>query len=157
MSIGAPAHLARPTQPKRPRAPRKVRADRRKRSRLKVVAQPKRPNVRARRLVSLVASLAVVGLLVFAIVLVQTVVSQSSFRMEELQRRNAQLEQQYGRLRLQVAELSAPDRIAAEARKLGLRLPDQVQTLYVKGVPQSTGSRPEPPSFALKGTLEEDP
>jgi hypothetical protein len=55
--------------------------------------------------------------------------------MRDLTRRNTELQHEYGRLKLQVAELSSPGRIAAQARRLGFHLPDpdEVRTLRVKG------------------------
>jgi cell division protein FtsL len=82
-----------------------------------------------------------VGFLAFAVVLVaalvlglvtlQAVVSEESFRMQEIARRNAALQQRSGELQLEVAWLSAPERIAREAKRLGLRLPDEVETITV--------------------------
>jgi cell division protein FtsL len=130
---------------------------RQRRSRLRVVRPATRSN--RGRVVFLMLSFLLVGLLVVGVVTVQALVSQSSFRMEKLQKENTALEASYGELRLRVAELSSPDRIAKEARRLGLRLPGEVQTLYVAGVPderRETGS-PDHPSFALKGALAENP
>jgi cell division protein FtsL len=77
----------------------------------------------------------VVGILVVGVAGLQAVVSQGSFRMQDLTRRNVELQQKYGRLKLRVAELSSPGRIAAQARRLGFHLPDpdDVRTLRVKG------------------------
>jgi cell division protein FtsL len=93
------------------------------------------PAPRTGRLPFLVASFLLIGILVVGVASLQAVVSQGSFRMRDLTRRNAELQQEYGRLKLQVAELSSPGRIAAQARRLGLHLPDpdEVRTLRVKG------------------------
>jgi cell division protein FtsL len=130
---------------------------RRRRSRLRVVRPAARSN--RGRVVFLMLSFLLVGLLVVGVVTVQALVSQSSFRMEELQKKNTALEGSYGELRLRVAELSSPERIAKEARRLGLRLPGEVQTLYVAGVPDERGEAgsPDHPSFALKGALAANP
>jgi cell division protein FtsL len=104
-------------------------------------------------------SFVLVGFLVFGVVTLQAILSQTSFRMGELERQGIQLRQSYGQLKLEVARLSAPGRMAAEAKRLGLRLPRQVQTLPVD-VPQVQGDLPQagsPPSFALKGVLGEEP
>jgi cell division protein FtsL len=77
-----------------------------------------------RRIAFLVLAFAVVGSLVLAVVSAQALVSQGSFRMETLSKRAALLRQDYGRLRLEVAELSSPARIVREAERLGMRLPD---------------------------------
>jgi cell division protein FtsL len=112
------------------------------RPRLRVVTPP-----RSRRLPFLIASFLIVGILVVGVASVQAVVSQGSFHMQELTRRNVELQQQYGRLKLQVAELSSPGRIASEARRLGFRVPKDVRTLPVKGITTlnagtSTSDRP---------------
>ena len=64
----------------------------------------------------------------------QALVNQTSFRMKELQARTRLARQAVVQLQLQVADLSAPDRIVAEARALGLRLPDgrDVEVLAVR-------------------------
>ena len=98
--------------------------------RFRVAAPPRR-----RRIPLLVTSFLIVGIVVVGVVSLQAVVSQGSFRMQQLARHNQQLQQDFGRLKLQVAELSSPGRIAREARHLGFRLPDpdEVRTLAVKG------------------------
>jgi cell division protein FtsL len=105
---------------------------RRPRPQLQVVRTP-RPG----RLPFLIASFLLVGLLVLAVVSVQALSSQGSFRMQELARRNAELVQANGRLQLQIAELSAPGRVQREARRLGYRMPDpdEVQTIVVGARP----------------------
>lgn len=117
------------------RSPQSGRASGRRRPRLRVVHAP-RPS-RPRHLPFLVACFVLVGSLVVAVVSVQALVAQSSFRMQELTRRNAELAEASGRLQLEIAKLSAPHRIAKEARRLGYRLPDpgQLQTLAVRSHP----------------------
>jgi hypothetical protein len=91
----------------------------------------------------------------------QAVVSQGSFRMQELSRHNLELQHEYGRLKLQVAKLSSPGRIAGEARRLGFHLPgpDDVRTLPVKGsvsanIADATFGRPP---LSLKMVLDRRP
>jgi cell division protein FtsL len=90
----------------------------------------------------LLATVLVAGL-VLAVAVLQALVAQNSFRMEDLGRKSAALRQENGELRLDVAKLSSPRRIANEARRLGLQLPDPaaVKTLKVR----STGSGPPSP------------
>src|SRR3989442_10770723 len=105
-----------------------------RRPRLRVVrAAP----ARRARVGFFVLSLILVGTLVMAVVSAQALVSQGSFRMQDLSHRTTALQQAYGRLTLEVAELSSPGRIAREARRLGLTLPGagQVRILSVKGRP----------------------
>ena len=92
---------------------------------------------RRRRLPFLIACFVIVGSLVVSVVSVQALVAQSAFRMQDLSRRTSELTQASGRLQLEIAELSAPRRIAKEARRLGYRLPEpgQLQTVPVRGQP----------------------
>jgi cell division protein FtsL len=116
---------------------------------------------RARRLPFLIASFVIIGVLVVGVASLQAVVSQGSFRMQELARHNLRLQQDYGRLKLRVAELSSPHRIAAEARRLGFHLPppDAVRSLAVKGgVSVNAGARTAGrPALSLKSLLERRP
>jgi cell division protein FtsL len=100
------------------------------------------PRTRRRRAPFLLLAVVLVGGLVLGVASLQALVAQTSFRMEDLARRGAALRQEQGELRLDVARLSAPRRIANEARRLGLRLPDpaEVKTLEVK-----SGSAGDPP------------
>jgi cell division protein FtsL len=100
------------------------------------LARPPRPP-RSRRLPFLFACFALVGSLVVAVVSVQALVAQNSFRLQELTRTNAELAQASGQMQLEVAQLSAPNRIAREARRLGYQLPDpgQLHTLALRGRP----------------------
>jgi cell division protein FtsL len=131
-----------------------------RRSLLRVV-RPPRPRQRRRlgRIPFVIVCFMVVGLLVFGVVTVQAILSQTSFRMRQLESRGIHLRQDYGRLKLEVARLSAPRRLVQEAKRLGLRLPDRVRTLSVDGptVPGVTPSGGSNPSFALKGVLGEEP
>jgi cell division protein FtsL len=97
----------------------------------------------------------VVGAMVVALTAAQTLVSQSSFRLQELERQAAELEGEYGSLRLRAAHLSSPKRIAAAAERSGLILPERVEVLVVPG-PGRPGQRPGHAglpgrTFALKG------
>jgi cell division protein FtsL len=125
------------------------------RPRLRVAPPPRR-----RWLPFLIVSFLIVGVLVVGVTSLQAVVSQGSFRMQELTRHNRQLQQEYGRLKLKVAQLSSPGRIARQARRLGFHLPDpgEVRALPVKGgVPPNETGGLRRTSFSLKGVLEERP
>ncbi len=100
-----------------------------------------------------------VSALVLGIVSLQAVLSETAFEMRELSRRATQLQSDYGSLKLAVAELSSPDRIAREARKLGLEIPSQVRTLSVelpRGYEHSKRSFPTP-SLSSSDVLQEPP
>jgi cell division protein FtsL len=103
-----------------------------------------------------VASCVLIAPLVLGVVTVQTLVSQNAFRMRELSRQAVALEEGYRQLRLEVAELSSPRRIAREAGRQGFRLPETVHTISVK--PTSGGDGPpHEPSFDLKSVVEGGP
>ena len=86
-----------------------------------------------KRIPFLLASCLLVGMCVFGVVVLQVLVSQTSFHMDRLTKQDAILQESHGKLELQVAQLSSPDRIAAEARRLGLIVPQDVQTITVGG------------------------
>jgi cell division protein FtsL len=116
------------------------------------VAAP-RPTRRRRRVPFLLFSLVMVATTVVGLVSAQALVAQDSFRIADLSAEAERLEASYGLLRLEVAELSAPDRIVAAARKAGLVLPEEVEILRLPAV---TGQHRESaaetgPALALKG------
>ena len=121
--------------PSRPRARPPVSAQmkkRRNRARPKLrLVQPRRPA----RLPFFVISLLIVGVLIAGVAGLQALVSQRSFRMQDLSNQAAQLGQQNGELRLQIAELSSPKHLEDAARRIGLQEPDPstVAVLAVKG------------------------
>jgi len=105
---------------------------RRNRARPKLrLVQPRRPA----RLPFFVISLLIVGVLIAGVAGLQALVSQRSFRMQDLSNQAAQLGQQNGELRLQIAELSSPKHLEDAARRIGLQEPDPstVAVLAVKG------------------------
>lgn len=103
-----------------------------------------RPN--AGRVPFLLLSLLVVGGMVMALVSLQAVVTQRSFQVQELERRADELASDYGRLRLELAELSSPGRIELAARRAGLVPQDRVEILEV---PREAAA---PPRQALAST-----
>jgi len=135
-----------------PRSKRKGRPA--PRPKLRVVAPRRR-----RRLPFLLISLVVVGTLIAGVASVQAFVSQSSFHMSELSRRTEQLRERSLELRLKVAELSSPRHLQDAARRLGLRVPDEVNLLTVKagaaGGGSETGSTQD--QLALEGHVQGNP
>ncbi|HEX2069929.1 MAG TPA: cell division protein FtsL [Actinomycetota bacterium] len=109
------------------------------------------------RVAFFVGAILVVSALVLGIVTLQAVLSETSFEMRELSRRATQLQSEYSRLKLQVAELSSPERVAREARSLGLTIPTRIRTLSVQLPPES--ERREPlsvgPTLSSSGELED--
>lgn len=81
------------------------------------------------------------GAAVFHVLLVQ-----SEFRLDQLKREAAKEEVRYERLRLDVAQLSAPERIVAAARqRLGMVVPPQVAYLMAPA-PQDGAATPDDPA-----------
>jgi cell division protein FtsL len=108
-----------------------------------------------------VCALLLVGTLVVGIVSLQALVSQSSFRMQELSKRSAELKKQTGQLQLEVAKLLSPEHIQREAWRLGLRVrdPSTVKTLGVRIEPASDPAAQAQPvhSFSVKALLAGPP
>jgi hypothetical protein len=121
---GTPSRAPRRARPKphvvtgKPGPRQSVRPRPARGPKLRVVRDPSR-----RRLPFLLVSLVVVGVLISGVAGVQALVSQSSFRMDDISRRIHQLQERQGELELQEAELSSAKGIADEARRLGLQLP----------------------------------
>lgn len=149
MSVRAPSPKPAPRAPGRPK-PHVVatkpstraaaKHHRVRRPKLRVVREPSR-----RRLPFLLMSLVIVGVLIAGVAGLQALVSQSSFRMDDLSARINQLEERQGELRLQTAELSSPKGIAKEAKRLGLELPGPPIVLKVpnrSGAQAAAGSTP---------------
>ncbi|MFL5799968.1 MAG: hypothetical protein ACJ77A_18825 [Actinomycetota bacterium] len=105
---------------------------------------------RARRhsLSFLVLSGLVIGALVLGLTTLNAMVSQSSFRLDDLNHRLDRLSQEADRKQLDLARLSAPGRIAAAARRRGLHLPDPgaVQVIHVQGSLPGGGADHLPPT-----------
>jgi hypothetical protein len=75
----------------------------------------------------------VVAGLVMALVSGQVLVAQGSFRLSELNERAQRLEVEVDLLRLRSARMASPDRVAAAARRAGLRLPRRLEVLPLPG------------------------
>ncbi|HEX9122566.1 MAG TPA: septum formation initiator family protein [Actinomycetota bacterium] len=79
----------------------------------------------------LVLCAVVLGMPVLGLVTLNALLAQSSFRVDDLQQRIQGLSQQNLELTTEHAKLSAPGRIAAWARRHGMRLPDDIRYLHV--------------------------
>ncbi|MGH2546047.1 MAG: hypothetical protein ACRDHJ_04130 [Actinomycetota bacterium] len=106
--------LPRPTRPPRPRRPTAVR---------------RLPLRRGRRIPFLLVAGLVVAAMLIVLASAQAIVAQGAFQLSDLSDRAQQLEAEADRLRLRVARLSTPDRIAAAGRRAGLASPTQVEIL----------------------------
>lgn len=75
----------------------------------------------------------------FALIYSRTALSDSAFRLKEVDAQIAQQEATYQQLRLEVARLQSPERIVPLAEEIGLVLPSQVRTVEAAGVTGSEG------------------
>lgn len=91
-----------------------------------------------------VMAIAVVGAMVFGLAATNVLLAQGAFKMRALALEQARLRQQNGELRLSVAGLSTPNRIAREAREIGLVLPDVVEVVHKNGSRESGDAEPGP-------------
>jgi hypothetical protein len=87
------------------------------------------PRRRARRAPFVLFSALVVATMLILLASAQALVAQGAFRLEDLAGRADRLEVETDVLRLRVAQLSTPDRIAAAGRRAGLMPPTQVEVL----------------------------
>jgi cell division protein FtsL len=87
-----------------------------------------------------VFSLMVVGGMALALTVMSALVAQSAFRLQQLTNEQAQLAQSNGQLRLQVADLSAPQRVSTWAIQHGLTLPTSHQIIHLPPQPNAASS-----------------
>lgn len=76
----------------------------------------------------------VVALAFFGLIYSQTSLDSSAFELKELEAQIAVEEAEYQELRLMVARLQSPARIAPAAEDLGMVLPHSMQTVTAPGV-----------------------
>jgi hypothetical protein len=118
--VAVPARRARQLPPSRPR-PRLAPVPTH-RSAARRLRKP-------RRAAFLLFSLLVVAGLVMALASGQALVAQGSFRLTALSDQVERLEVEVDLLRLRAARMASPNRVAAAARKAGLREPRRVEVL----------------------------
>ena len=82
---------------------------------------------------------ALVVFIFFALIYSRTALSDSAFRLKEVEAQIAQEEATFQQLRLEVARLQSPERIGPLAEGIGLVLPDQVRTVEAVGVASLEG------------------
>ena len=88
----------------------------------------------------------VVGGMVFGIASLNVLLAQQSFRIDAAERRIEQLSTERLDLVREQATLSAPGRIAAWARRNGMRLPDDIRFLHASGARAATPAGAADPS-----------
>jgi len=81
----------------------------------------------------------IVAPVLIGIVSLNALLAQTSLRIDEAERRIEELSREHLTLVHEQARLSAPGRIAAWARRNGMRLPDDIRSLHTSG-----GSLPAP-------------
>ena len=92
----------------------------------------------------------ILGSMVFGIVVVNVLLAQTSFHIEEAERHLERLSEEHLELAREQATLSAPGRISAWASRHGMRLPDDIRILHAPG----TG--PADPAGADRSTQTAD-
>ena len=109
-------------------------------------------SIRARRQQTrliVAASFLLVLLGVFSLIVSQVLIAQSQFRLERLKVRADSAQDQYQRLRLEVAQLESPDRIIIDAQnRLGMVTPERVTYLTPKSDEMSL------PSNGIQGLVD---
>jgi len=88
-----------------------------------------RPRAGRRGLPFLLLSAALVAGLLLMLTSVQALLAQGAFRLSTLGQQAEKLELESDFLRLRVARLSSPERVAAAARRSGLVTPERVEIL----------------------------
>ena len=99
-----------------------------------------------------VMAIVVVGAMVFGLAATNVLLAQGAFKMRALALEQAQLRQQNGELRLSVAGLSTPNRIAKEAKQIGLVLPDVIEVVHKNGSRGSGSTEPVSSKSTPAGT-----
>jgi len=89
---------------------------------------------------------AILGPMVLGFVSLNALLAQTSFRIDEAERRIEALTTERLDLVHQQATLSAPGRIAAWARRNGMRLPDDIRFLHASGDQQTAPAGADPSS-----------
>jgi cell division protein FtsL len=111
----------------------------------------RRPRVGAWVLLAVVLSAAF-----FLLIYSRIALDRSAFVLQEVTRQMEVEDARYWQLRLEAAELQAPERIVARAQEMGLVYPGSVQTIEVPGM-GSLGSGAEDRWADLKALLGAQP
>ena len=79
----------------------------------------------------------------FALIYGRTSLDRSAFELSEIERAIALENARFEQLKLEVARLSSPNRIAPLAESMGMALPDDVERLVASGVERFETDREE--------------
>jgi cell division protein FtsL len=94
---------------------------------------PRTSRRRRHRVGFAIIAMAAVAPMLIGIVSLNALLAQTSFRIDEAERRIEELTREHISLLHEQARLSAPGRIAAWARRNGMRLPDDIRSLHASG------------------------
>ncbi len=90
----------------------------------------------------LIALISMVAVVLFGVVSFHVLLSQGQYNLEKMQAQADQQQDQYERLRLQVAQLESPARITSEAQnRLGMVIPERVTPVVPKPEDITPGSQ----------------
>jgi cell division protein FtsL len=160
--MSQPARRLEPAERRTPaRTPPPARRSTAPRRRAATVAPPRTTAARRRRgstgFVFLAS--AVVGSMVFGIVVVNVLLAQTSFRIGEAERHLEELSHDHLELVREQASLSAPGRISAWASRHGMRLPDDIRILHApgSGSAEPAGADPSTTTDPPSGTKGDPP
>ncbi|HEX5630584.1 MAG TPA: hypothetical protein VFY15_02920 [Acidimicrobiia bacterium] len=92
------------------------------------------PRARRRRVGSWIALGFTMAALFFVMISTRVALDQNAFILEDIRRQIAVEESRYWDLRLRLAELQAPERIAAAAEEMGMVYPAEMVTIEVPGL-----------------------
>jgi cell division protein FtsL len=84
-----------------------------------------------------IAAAVLLGPMLLGIAGMNALLAQQSFHLDALERHIASLATEHQELVHERARLSAPGRIAAWARRMGMRLPDDIRPLHTPGEDQA--------------------
>lgn len=121
---------------------------------LKVVREQARARatVRQRRLrAAMVVGGVMAGMLLFALAAFHAVLVSNQVRLDDLEASVADAQARYAASRLEVAELEAPERIVAEAQRIGMVTPPDVTYLSPSAAVGSSEPAPAPTAGAGDG------
>ena len=105
----------------------------------------------SRRLLAAIGAAAILVLVLVANLLVHVAATQGQFELDRLEHQAADRQDRYAQLRLQVAQLEAPQRIVEQAHRLGMVEPPKV-TYLTPTEATTSGAAPTGPAAAKGGS-----
>ncbi|MBI5157431.1 MAG: hypothetical protein HZA58_05380 [Acidimicrobiia bacterium] len=92
------------------------------------------PRARRRRVGGWIALSFTLAAVFFAMISLRVALDRNAFVLDDIREQIVVEESRYWELRLQVAELQSPERIAGLAEELGMVYPSQIATIEVPGL-----------------------